>query len=234
MAPKRERVETNAHAPAVKRLAAALGGDVTPDSIQNANPALRNAAFGALRTKVGNDANLMNEFQALETRAEKQAWLADYILDPSMATRTYGVNKTTRKTRELDDSTVIWLTETQLAGPMYMNSVEDAKIAVTCMKERPHKDNEELRKKGVKQYEHRVDQKKHQMVLEKEASVATEANLTAAQYQQVAEHMGDARNPGHADPGQTSPPASPPPWKSRRPPTEGRHEGPHAPEGTHA
>ena len=107
MAPKRERVETNAHAPAVKRLAAALGGDVTPDSIQNANPVLRNAAFGALRAKVGNDANLMNEFQALETRAEKQAWLADYILDPSMATRNFGVNKTTRKTRELDDSTVI-------------------------------------------------------------------------------------------------------------------------------
>ena len=57
--------------------------------------------------------------------------MADYILDPAMATHTYGVNKTTRKTRELDDFTVIWLTEAQLAGPMYMNSVEDAKIAAT-------------------------------------------------------------------------------------------------------
>ena len=40
--------------------------------------------------------------------------------------------------------------------------------------------------------------------------MATETKLTADQYEQVAEHMGDARNPGHADPGQTSPPARPP------------------------
>ena len=105
-------VEVDAsHAPAVKRLADSLGTDLTPEAIANADYGLRNAAFGALRNKIGGDASLWQEFQALESKAEKHAWLADYILDPSMAKRTFAVNKTTRTTRNLQDEKVIWLTE---------------------------------------------------------------------------------------------------------------------------
>ena len=92
-------------------MAESLGTDLTPEAIANADYGLRNAAFGALRNKIGGDASLWQEFQALESKAEKHAWLADYILDPTMAKRTFAVNKTTRTTRNLQDEKDIWLTE---------------------------------------------------------------------------------------------------------------------------
>ena len=94
--------------------------------------------------------------------------------------------------------------QAQLAGPMYMNSREDAAIAVKGMESRVHQDNEELRKKGVKQYLHTVKKKHNQKILDKEAAVSTEVDLSKEQYEQVNEHMSDERNPGHTEPGKTN------------------------------
>ena len=88
---------------------------------------------------------------------------------------------------------------------MYMNNKKDAAIAVKGMNSRVHKDNEELRKQGVEHYEHTVKRKHNQKILDKEASVSTEVELTKEQYEQVNEHMSDERNPGHVDPGKTTP-----------------------------
>ena len=87
---------------------------------------------------------------------------------------------------------------------MYMNSREDAAIAVKGMESRVHQDNEELRKKGVKQYLHTVKKKHNQKILDKEAAVSTEVDLSKEQYEQVNEHMSDERNPGHTEPGKTN------------------------------
>ena len=94
--------------------------------------------------------------------------------------------------------------QAQLAGPMYMNSREDAAIAVKGMESRVHQDNEELRKQGVKQYLHTVKKKHNQKILDKEAAVSTEVDLSKEQYEQVNEHMSDERNPGHTEPGKTN------------------------------
>ena len=92
---------------------------------------------------------------------------------------------------------------------MYMNSREDAAIAVKGMESRVHQDNEELRKKGVKQYLHTVKKKHNQKILDKEAAVSTEVDLSKEQYEQVNEHMSDERNPGHTEPGKTGIPLVP-------------------------
>ena len=59
---KRARVASVAvdasHAPAVKRLAESLGTDPTPEEIASADYALRNAAFGALRSNLWGDVSL--------------------------------------------------------------------------------------------------------------------------------------------------------------------------------
>ena len=94
--------------------------------------------------------------------------------------------------------------QAQLAGPMYMNNREDAAIAVKGMESRVHQDNEELRKKGVKQYLHTVKKKHNQKISDKEAAVSTEVDLSKEQYEQVNEHMSDERNPGHTEPGKTN------------------------------
>ena len=62
------------------------------------------------------------------------------------------INRDRRELSREDDIDENWLTMGELAGPLHLNSVKNAEIAIKCMPERPHETNAALRAEGVKQY----------------------------------------------------------------------------------
>eukprot|EP00959_Pyramimonas_sp_CCMP1952_P158848 3322414-Pyramimonas_sp.AAC.1 len=80
MGPKRR---ADALPKACEELKAMLGDNVSAEGIQNASGALRNHAFGGMRTAL----DVLNpekaaQFRELENDAQRRAWLAEYLLDP--------------------------------------------------------------------------------------------------------------------------------------------------------
>ena len=82
-------------------------------------------------------------------------WLSRFCLD----WKTMGTTATARTTTAVaskDESkwTKVWVTEAQLAGPYYLNSVSDAARSIAFKESRPHSTDKGLHDSGVLEYEH--------------------------------------------------------------------------------
>ena len=184
------------------------GDIVKAEDVQKLDSATRTKAFSCLSTTLASRFPARSaEYKALDSDKKRREWLAVFIQDPqagccSASSQTTVSNITDDNDREL------WLTLEELAGPQYMNSEANANIAITSMASRPHEQNAALAAAGVKQYQYfqrHVDRKRK---LTDQATCATTADMSSADYLTVKEAMlnsmggaqgsgGSSRNSGN-------------------------------------
>ena len=174
-----------------------LGGHVDANGVANACPQKRNQAAIAMKATMDEDTKKI--WAALgNTQQDQQArhqWLADYLLDPKIAV-CKGRNTSSRRCQDGTKTKVLWITQNELAGPAYLNSVADAKVAVTAMQSRPHASNSAMAAAGILQYKHLVTKEVSNQLKEEKVEAQAEAAMDSESYQNVCKHMANPSNPG--------------------------------------
>eukprot|EP00959_Pyramimonas_sp_CCMP1952_P458722 9477099-Pyramimonas_sp.AAC.1 len=165
--------------------------DITGDSLKNIDPKLRRAGFSCLGTSLAAAfPDQHAQYKKLQYDFDKRKWLAAFIVDPASGCSKV-INTTVRKTTETEQETDVWVTESQLAGPMYLNNAAHAAAAIKSMIPRPFKDNKSLQDMGVKQYNWTVFQSTRTKSLEKSATLSTEAELEPEDVGTVKAHIDE-------------------------------------------
>ena len=180
-----------------KDMITALGGTVNANGVASACSQKRNRAAIAMKATMDEDSKKI--WAALGSSQEDQEarhqWLADYLLNPKIAT-CKGRNTTSRISQDGTKAHVVWITQAELAGPAYLNSVKNAEIAVTAMQSRTHKDNKAMAAAGILQYKHLVTKEVSNQLKEEKVEAQAEAAMDSESYQNVCKHMANPSNPG--------------------------------------
>lgn len=180
----------------VAALKALLGPNPTPEDIKNLGKetaGLRNKAMVQFKQQL--ETERLAEYNALKSDMERRQWLCEYMIDPETA-KCQATNTTERATTDDTTEAEVWVTETEYAGPKWLNDKAQAAIAITAMTSRPHKRNAALRAAGVLEYLVIVDEKKSTTTLRQSAATSATADMSAEQYVSVTDHM---RNAGKAN-----------------------------------
>ncbi|CAK0810102.1 unnamed protein product [Prorocentrum cordatum] len=121
--------------------------------------------------------------------AEKIAWLVRFTMDPSSG----GCKGTTSTeiSRETESGVKdIWVTQDQLAGPLYLNNRAHADAMIKDLDSRPHKRSKTLRDMGVLEYHLFLDAEGKIIDRTKDTtSVAAEVDLSTDEYTQIRDAM---------------------------------------------
>ena len=197
MAPKRALDQLPKAAQEFKDMILAMGGSVDATGVANACPKLRNKASVAMKAMMDEDSKQKWAAMPLgkEHEEERYQWIADYLLDPKIVTCS-GINTTSRRSQSGTKAEIVWVTVNELAGPAYMNSLADAKLAVTSMRSRLHKDNTAMAAAGIYQYKHTIFKEVSNVLKEQKVEAVAEAAMDSESYQNVCKHMANPSNPG--------------------------------------
>jgi hypothetical protein len=174
-----------------------MGGSVDANGVANACPKLRNKASVAMKAMMDDDSKQKWAAmpQGKEHEEARHQWIADYLLDPKIVTCT-GINTTSRRSQGGTKAATVWVTLNELAGPAHMNSYADAKVAVTSMQSRLHKDNSAMAAAGINQYKHTIFKEVSNQLKEQKVEAVAEASMDSESYQNVCKHMANPSNPG--------------------------------------
>ena len=163
----------------MKDMLAALGKEgasVTAEDISGLPQKQRAAVFSSLNTTLRTHfPDKFDEYIELEWD-EKREWLASFVVDPKSGGSVVR-NTTSRTITKNDNRREVWLTQSQLGGPEYLNDPELAKIAIESCESRPHSTNKALRDAKVLEYQWFVDKKDVNKRLQEKAELNTEAVL---------------------------------------------------------
>ncbi|CAK0820370.1 unnamed protein product [Prorocentrum cordatum] len=183
----------------------AQGLEVTGENLASLPHALRVKAFSSLNTALNTrfqDKAVL--FKNLQDDNDKREYLASFMIDPkSGGTMT---NKSSREVIEKTTKKVLWVTLEQYGGPLFLNSMEHAKIALEGEPSRPH-ENKKLADTGAQQFRVEVTEEVFEKVLEESAELAKQVELSAEEFEPVANVLKDKdlSGPSSAD-GSTKPP----------------------------
>lgn len=159
---------------------------MTHEQLAASDPHAKQKAFTALSD------NLTPQQKAEYRKArkeEKADWLLSFMSDPATGGAIIQ-NKTRRETVEENDSTIVWLTEEQLASPQWLNSAHHAHLATQCLKSQKH-EIPSLALAGVLQYRFTSNKERWSRFLSKSAEASTSSDPTAEQYAEVEKDMAD-------------------------------------------
>ena len=174
-----------------------LGGTVDANSVAKACNKQRNKA--AIAMKWSMDEESKTKWAALTQSPDDQEarhqWIADYLLDPTIV-GCKGRNTSSRISQDGTKAKIVWVTLNELAGPAYMNSVPDAKVAVTAMQSRPHAENSAMAAAGICQYKHSVIKEVSNQLKEEKVEAEAEAAMDQESFQGIWQHMSNSDNPG--------------------------------------
>ena len=199
MGPKRNANDLPKAVKEFKELLEKEGKAVSPAAVAAAPTAQRQKAMTAMRNALeGSNDKKFREYKNLEGNEAKHEWLADYIIDPAQG-GAIGRNWTERTNSRVQQEEDEWLTLAQIGGPLHLNDMKHAELAVQDCESRPHR-KPKLAAAGVLEYHWTEDKTVRTKGLTSGVSVATSSEMTAEQYSDVKEHMEDPRNPGHAPP----------------------------------
>ena len=163
-----------------------------PCTGQNLKDALDKKDYNLLgcvfRQKMEN--GVADDYKQLENTKAKQDWLAQFVLDPSVAT-TEGYNKSAVFTKSVNRGTSGWLTLEQLASPLHLASEAHAKIQIKSLSSRPH-DNPLLAAEGVLQYNYTEKRVVNDSGHKTENGTQARSSLTADQYKEVTDDINSA------------------------------------------
>ena len=197
MAPKLALDQLPKAAQEFKDMIMSLGGTVDANGVAKACSKQRNKAAIAMKSLM--DEESKTKWAALTQSSDdeeaRHQWIADYLLDPKIVT-CKGRNTSSRSSQDGTKAKIVWVTLNELAGPAYMNSVADAKVAVTAMKSRPHAENSAMAAAGICQYKHTVLKEVSNQLKEQKVEAVAEAAMDSESYQNVCKHMANPSNPG--------------------------------------
>ena len=132
------------------------------------------------------------KYKSLETDEQRREYVAHYIMAPDVAVNE-GFNRTTVKDEEVNESATQFLTESQLAGPQWLNDAAQARIlcASNYLDDRPH-ELPPLAAEGIKQYEFSWAILRRNTGWCKIAGTSTKSELTPAEYEKVTRDIDNA------------------------------------------
>ena len=197
MAPKTKVGELPKAALEYKEMLQAMAGGVTPDNVKSTAHQARGKAISAMKGQMTPEK--LEEFKSLDKDSSRQEWLAEYLLDPASG-GCVGKNFCTRTSTTSDTTTWVWLTLDELAGPKWLNSEANAKIAITAMTSRPHSTNTALCDAGVHEYRHEIRKEELKKAIDEGARLENNADMSARDYSSTYKHMANSMNPGQEDP----------------------------------
>ena len=173
--------------PVIEARKAMAGTAITPETLYaNLCPKLINKLASNFRNTMDKDAK--QRYQNASP-AERREWVAFYAIDPKTATAS-GYNKQFVFTGESTDRNVQWVTEEMMAGPMFLNSKEQARTVVKAniLNEKPH-ELECLAAEGIKMYEFSWERLKATTGWKKEAGAELHTDLMPEEYSDVVGNM---------------------------------------------
>ena len=129
MAPKRAADKLPKPCEELKEKLKEMGLECTGENLLKLPTSLRSKSFSALASTLSTRFEGKHaQFKKLEKEEQKRDWLAAFVLDPS--TGGSCTNTTTRTHDYVQQTRVLWVTEEQYSGPLFLNSVEHARIAL--------------------------------------------------------------------------------------------------------
>ena len=132
---------------AIREKLKALGQEVTVENMQKFLAAVElNRANGAMRYALGKT-DYKQEWDMAGNK-RKREWLTDFVLDFDLS-KCIGRNSTSRTSVEGERGRLLWLTEEQMASPVFWNSATHAKLLAAQAPSRPSQ-YKALREAGVK------------------------------------------------------------------------------------
>jgi len=138
-------------------------------------------------------AEAKEKYKSLGDDARHQ-FIAEYLLDPRKMT-CQGTNSVSRNSESGSDTKWVWITESELAGPKYMNDKDNAKIAIQSLESKAHT-NGSLAKHGVKMYHYEITKEVlKKTTIEKVGATAT-CDMDGDSYAKIRRHMANSGNPG--------------------------------------
>ena len=207
----------------------AAGLEVTGENLSTLPHALRVKAFSSLNTALNSrfqDKAVL--FKNLQDDNDKREFLASFMIDPKS-----GGTVTNRVSREVAEKTIkriLWVTLEQYGGPLFLNSVDHATIALDGEPSRPH-ENKKLAEKGVLQYRVEVTEEVFEKVLKESAELAKQVELSAEEFEPVARVMKDRDLSGPSHSGQAEGSTKPPMKRQRGTPRASSTDNPEPPAG---
>lgn len=192
MAPKRKADELPKAAIELKQMLESLGG-VTADNIKDIDYKMRNKATVAIKQSLPPD--VVDDYKQLNNDFARHSFIVEYLLDP-VAVTCKGKTFVARTSTTTSTSAWVWLTEAELAGPKWLNSTQNASIAISSMQSRLHSTNIALHDAGVLEYRHQIRKEMLEKAVAEGARVEAETvELDQTHYETLATHMSDSRNP---------------------------------------
>ena len=128
-------------------------------------------------------------YKALKTDAERRDWLASFIIDSSCGSCEATASTTVSKSN-VEQGEGQWVTESQLAGPLFLNDAQHATVTVKRLISRPHEDPE-LAADDVKQYWYVKETVQVGTSVNDAVTARTTAELSAEDYEVVRDVMTD-------------------------------------------
>ena len=166
-------------------------GQLDAASIAQGCPKQRNKAITAMTGNLSAEAK--EKYSGLTDDARHQ-FIADYLLDPRKMT-CQGTNTVSRNSESGSATQWVWVTESELGGPKYMNDMANAKIAKMSLESKDHT-NKSLAKHGVKMYHYEITKEVlKKTTIENVAATAT-CDMDGDAYAKIRRHMANSGNPG--------------------------------------
>jgi hypothetical protein len=179
-----------------KKMLEDLGG-VTPANIKGGDSKLRNKAILAMKSHIASES--AEEYKQLHNDSDRHDFIAEYLMDPQKYSAT-AKNFVGRTSTTTNASVWVWLTLAELGGARWLNSPENAAIAVTTMKSRPHSTNTALQLAGVLEYRHHIRREMLENAISEGARIDSEAPIASADVDAMSAHMRNSNNPGEDAP----------------------------------
>ena len=114
------------------------------------SPKTANLIGSTMRQKMGEAAR--EKYKAIKSDEERKQWIAAFLIDPAFCTNE-GFNECSVFSEKTQVDDEVWLTQSQLQGPEWLNDAHHAKILIdsSSLEERPH-EWAVLAEANVKQY----------------------------------------------------------------------------------
>ena len=128
-------------------------------------------------------------YREMKSDAERKDWVSHYVIDYKEAS-CKGWNSTKVVNNNINTEEIVWLTEEQMGGPLYLNSPSHAAIVVKAkiLLEQDH-ELAPLAAAGIKQYEFSWSKVRNETGVMKEAGVIAEDAMSGEDFAAVASHM---------------------------------------------
>ena len=171
-------------------------GKVGKKDIANASYDTRNKLMVAMKKQLSSEAG--EAYKVLPDDDARHAFIVEYLLDPKQKTMK-ATNTIARIGESGTKGTVVWVTQEELAGPSYMNSAANAKIAIQGMPSKPHP-NPSLASAGVLVYKHAIVKEVSKKTTRESAELeATVDDVDQETYDKIYKHMQNSGNPGQEE-----------------------------------